>query len=155
MIYDAYVRAWAWLKVILPESAFLKPEPQVKLYINNGGMILGSRSEIKRIKEERKTIPKEPKKPTAVDRYLQYLDWEAKQKIKYRLIVPMILQYFSHFDGLHDFSFISFLRVRASSYASDACDLNRNERIRSCTWFQPWRQTLCSCDLAPPEPKTG
>ncbi|OYZ17683.1 MAG: hypothetical protein B7Y39_14760, partial [Bdellovibrio sp. 28-41-41] len=32
---------------------------------------------------------------TAVDRYLQYLDWEDKQKLKSWLLVPTILQNFS------------------------------------------------------------
>lgn len=93
VLVEAFERAVVFLKLILPESAWQKPEPLAKLYLNSG-VVIASESEIKRIKEENKAPPK-PKKLTAVDRYLQYLDWEDKQKIKSWLHVPMILQNFS------------------------------------------------------------
>lgn len=93
VLVEAYERVVIYLKLILPASAWQKPEPLAEIRVN-GGVVIAPKSEIKRIKEENK-IPPRPKKLSAVDRYLQYLDWEDKQKIKTWLPVPMILQNFS------------------------------------------------------------
>ena len=93
VLVAAYERVVIYLKLMLPVSAWRKPEALAKLHMN-GGVIIAPKSEIKRIKEENKAPPK-PKKLSAVDRYLQYLDWEDKNKIKAWLPVPMILQDFS------------------------------------------------------------
>jgi transposase InsO family protein len=97
VLHQAFVRAYVFLKTTLPASAWVKPEPQVSLLVSNGATVTGLKSEIKRLKEELRKQPEKPKKITAVDRYLQYLDWEAKKKIKSWLPVPMILQNFSEF----------------------------------------------------------
>lgn len=89
----AELRALVFLKITLPETAWLKPEPLATITIGTG-TITASKSEIKRIREENKP-KKRAKKLTAVDRYLQYLDWEDKQKLKFWIIVPTILQNFS------------------------------------------------------------
>ena len=92
----AELRALIYLKMNLPESIWLKPEPLAQ--ITQGiGTITAPKSEIKRIREENKP-KKRPKKLTAVDRYLQYSDWEDKQDIKSKIFfVPTILQNFSPF----------------------------------------------------------
>jgi len=95
VLHQAYVRAYVFLKLVLPHSAWLRQERQVSLLVNNGATVTGPKSEIKRLKEEIKKQPEKPKKLTAVDRYLQYLDWEAKRKIKSWLPVPLILQNFA------------------------------------------------------------
>jgi transposase InsO family protein len=90
VLLQAQVRAAAFILYHMPSA---KPDRQVTIYRNNG-TITASKSEIQRIKEEEKPKPR-TKKPTAVDRYLQYLDWEDKNKINSALFVPMILQNFS------------------------------------------------------------
>jgi hypothetical protein len=119
VLEDAYLRAFNFLALVLPRSAWKKPEPQKSILASNGTKITGPKSEIRRIKQEQRKIPKEPKKPTAVDRYLQYLDWEAKQKIKSWLPVPLILQNFSVFKNERAF-FLSFdNRLNARNQISD------------------------------------
>lgn len=89
----AELRALVFLKMTLPAAAWLKPEPLAQIIIGIG-TITASKSEIKKIREENKP-KKRPKKLTAVDRYLQYLDWEDKQNLKSWLLMPTILQNFS------------------------------------------------------------
>lgn len=93
VMQDAYVRAILYLKLMLPPKAFERPKYIQKKSIGSG-TIYAQRSDMKAISESLKS-PKRLKQPNAVDRYLQYLDWEAKQKIKYLLPVPVILQKFS------------------------------------------------------------
>jgi hypothetical protein len=93
VLLQAQVRAAAFTLFHMPSE---KPDRQVTIYRNNG-KITASKSEIQKIKEEEKPKSR-TKKPTAVDRYLQYLDWEDKNKINSALFVPMILQNFSHFS---------------------------------------------------------
>jgi len=94
VINQSYVRAYVFLKVILPESAWIKPEqvPSLELIKFNGSATIeGSTAEITRIK----TIQKPYKKRSVVSRYLDYMDWEAKRKIKSLAPVPMIFQNFT------------------------------------------------------------
>lgn len=93
-ICEAYVRAIVYLKLLVPNSpAWDKPKRQGRL-VTKTATITADKREIKQIK---KTLqgPKRPKKSPQIDRYLQYLDWEERQKLKIWLPVPMILQNFS------------------------------------------------------------
>jgi transposase InsO family protein/transposase-like protein len=93
VIYAAAVRAVAYLKFILPPTAWERPERLQKINTQFGA-IIAHKSEIAKIRKNM-LPPKKPKQPSFVDRYLQYLDWEGKQKIKSWLPVPLILQNFS------------------------------------------------------------
>lgn len=92
VIYAAGVRAIAYLKFVLPEAVWERPKHLQQIRTHHG-TITAPRDQIKNL---RKTIAiKKPKQPNVVDRYLQYLDWEDKNKIKSWLPVPLILQNFS------------------------------------------------------------
>ena len=91
-VREAGIRALAYLKLMLPPQTWERPK-YVKTVMVGLGKITAPASEIKKIKEIMK--PKKTKQKTHVDRYLQYLAWADKQKIKSWLPVPMILQNFS------------------------------------------------------------
>lgn len=93
VIEQAIIRAIAYLKIMLPKSAWEKSK-QMTTISTESGRILVPRGQIKSIRESL-APPKKPKPLSQVDRYLQYLAWEDKQKIKSWLTVPMILQKFS------------------------------------------------------------
>ena len=90
VVRAAYVKVLSYLKVVLPEKAWAKPEKLKQIEIGTG-KIIASKTEIEKIHR----MLKKPKKLSPVDRYLQYLDWESRQKIKSLLPVPVILQNFS------------------------------------------------------------
>lgn len=95
VVKEAYVRAMVCLRLLLPQSVRKKPEAKATLDLGFGS-ITAAKSEIRRLKNEMKP-PAKPKKISAVDRYLQYMDWEAKNKIKVWYPMPLILQNFSKF----------------------------------------------------------
>jgi transposase InsO family protein len=90
VLSDACVRAYAYLKLLLPAKAW-QPVRGVKKLSTEHATIYATTEGFKQIHEK----AKKPKKPSAIDRYLQYLDWEEKQKLKSWLPVPVILQNFS------------------------------------------------------------
>ena len=92
-VHDAYVRAIAYLKLVLPAKAFERPK-YIQKKIFGSGTIYAPRSDMNRI-TALLGPPKRPKQISSVNRYLQYLDWEERQKIKAFLPVPVILQNFS------------------------------------------------------------
>jgi transposase InsO family protein len=94
VMYEAGVRAAAYLKFILPQSAWQRPEKLRRITTQGGGEIIAPKSEIKKIRKSM-TPQKKPKLLSIIDRYLKYLDWEDKQKIKFWVPVSMILQNFS------------------------------------------------------------
>ncbi len=88
-IRQAGVRALAYLKLLLPVTVW--EEPRVKTILIGHNKVTATIQDHKQIQN----IRKKPKKQNPIDRYLQYLDWEEKQKLKSWLPVPMILQNFS------------------------------------------------------------
>lgn len=97
-VYQAYVRALAYLQLLLPKSAWAKQKSLKTIKVGLGHITVPW-GEVKKIKNV--LHPKKPKKLSAVDRYLAYMDWEAKNKLKSWLSVPMILQNFSTPDSRH------------------------------------------------------
>jgi transposase InsO family protein len=93
VIWQAGVRAYAYLKWILPKAAWELPK-RLTTISTETGKIVAPRNQIKSIRQSLAT-PKKPKHKNPVNRYLQYLAWEDKQKLKSWLAVPMILQNFS------------------------------------------------------------
>ena len=81
VVEESYVRAAAYLRLIL--ERFKEPDVTMERVDTAGGYII------------RPPLPKKPKKPTATDRYLKYLDWEHKKTLKVYLPVPTIFQIFS------------------------------------------------------------
>ena len=91
VVERAYAEALMYLVSVLPDFEWKQSEPRIT-HIIGAGSVTASKGEIKRIKEE---IKLKPKKLSAMDRYLQYMDWDAKNKLKIWAPVPMILQNFS------------------------------------------------------------
>lgn len=80
VINHAYVRAIAWVNYLGKRF----PQEKKERFLTEGGYVIRS-----------KTKPKnKTKKRTAVDRYLQWLDWDQKNKLKI-LPVPLILPIYS------------------------------------------------------------
>jgi hypothetical protein len=100
VVHKAYVRAIAYLKLMLPRSAWqTKPIHTLPLSYSD---VRAPKPELERI-QKLVNPNRKIKQPSLVDRYLQYLDWEEKQKLKTWLPVPMILQNFSRESrGLSD-----------------------------------------------------
>lgn len=107
VLYEACVRAYAYLKLLLPPLAWQQVKRVKKLSIGTA-TIYAPRAELIQVKQKLKT----PKKLSSIDRYLQYLDWEEKQKLKSWLPVPVILQNFSVSLSLLESFLLESLRIR-------------------------------------------
>ena len=87
VVEEAYIRAIMYLRVVISRS---KWQTMQTAYAK----ITASAADIGKIENPPKD-PKKTKKLGSVTRYLQYLDWEERQKLKTLLPVPVILQNFS------------------------------------------------------------
>ncbi len=94
VVERASTKALMYLVLALPNFEWKLPAPQFTQSMGVGS-VTGSKEEIKRIKDEINLKIKKPKKISATSRYLQYMDWDAKNKLKIWAPVPMILQNFS------------------------------------------------------------
>lgn len=73
VVDDAYVRVIALLKVM--KDRFAPNAPTLTRLTATGDLVID-------IKPAPSPTQKQPKKPTAVDRYLQYVDWETQRRLK-------------------------------------------------------------------------
>ncbi len=82
VVEESFPRALAYLNLIRERygQAALKP---IKTITNSGYLLKAAE-------------PKKTKKPTSVDRYLQYLDWETKKGFKSTLLMPTMFKNFSN-----------------------------------------------------------
>jgi hypothetical protein len=97
VVENAFVRALAYLKLILPAQAWITPPPLIE--VDYGlAKIIATKTHLERLK----LLPKKrSKKNSALYRYLQYLDWEDRNKLRSFTAVPLILQDFSVFGETH------------------------------------------------------
>jgi transposase-like protein len=85
VVQESYSRAIAYVRVIC--ESFGGPIVKLERHDTQSGYILKP--------HEEPVAVKKIKKPTAVDRYMNYLDWERKKTIRGYLPLPMMFQIFS------------------------------------------------------------
>jgi transposase InsO family protein len=89
-LVQACVRSIAYLQLSLKKAADEVPK-RVRTVTIGRSKVTATSKELKQLK----TPKKKTKRPTDVDRYLQYLDWEERQKLKSWIPLPLILKNFS------------------------------------------------------------
>ena len=93
VVDEAIIRAYFYLKLHLPKSAWGKSKKMHRL-LTESGTILVAQGEVTKMRETLRP-PKKAKPLSASARYLLYLDWLDRQNIKSWISVPLILQNFS------------------------------------------------------------
>jgi hypothetical protein len=78
VVWDAYVRMFTWLTIVTQRYA--PDQPSLVQFTENGTLMLPVFPEEKQVKKI--------KRPGLVDRYLQYLDWEDRQRLK--SLIPLV-----------------------------------------------------------------